>query len=218
MRRRSRWGSRRRKGASRGVKLLFILIGLIALMIVMDRQLAPIVEGLARQQAHSSALAAMEQAVQQTLSEHPEYQDYQQLMILEKDNNGHVAVMIPNTMRLNEIVSTAMLDVDQRWSELSRQDVRMPLGTLSGSKVLAGLGPEIKLNFSAAHAPSLTLKDEFIAAGINQTRHRIWLDMSGDILISAPFSREKVNVSSTMLLAESVIVGPIPETYLNFSL
>lgn len=213
--RRGLWGRRRIGGYWR---LLFVLIGIIALLIALDLHLAPVVDGLARQKAHSSAVAAMEQAVRQTLEKHPEYQDYQQLMYVEKDANGHVALMIPNTMRLNAIVSDALLDVEQRWAALQKQDISIPLGTLSGSRVLSGLGPDIRLSFSAAHAPSLSVKDEFISAGINQTRHRIWLDMSGEILISAPFSKDKVHVSSSMLLAESVIVGPIPETYLNFAL
>lgn len=202
----------------RGGRLLIVICLLIGLLMFAEKQLAPVLDALAVQQAHSTALVALEAAVQQTLALHPEYHDYQQLITLEKDSNGHVAVMIPNTMRLNELVSDTLLDVDQKWAALQRQYVSIPIGTLSGSRVLAGLGPDIHLRFSAFAAPTLSLKDEFTSAGINQTQHRIWLDISAEIQVSAPFRREKVDVTSSILLAESLIVGPIPETYVNFAL
>jgi sporulation protein YunB len=217
MPRRGRWRANSRR-ISRGWRLIIALGAFAALLIFTESRLAPLVEELAVQKAHSAALSALETAVRRIMACHPEYHDYQQLMTLEKDSSGHVAVMIPNTMRLNELVSDIMLDVERGWSELTRQEISIPVGALSGSRVLSGLGPDLKLYFATAAAPTLSLKDEFISAGINQTRHRIWLDISGEVLIAAPLRREKVDICSSVLLAESVIVGPIPETYVNIDL
>ena len=216
--RKRKWRSSKHKKIGFGGKLLLSLATLISVLFFMERQLGPVIMGMATMQAQRTALTAVEEAIQQTLAAHPEYTDYQQLIFLEKNNDGHVALMIPNIMRINDLVATTMLDIQERWNDIGRQGIAIPAGSLTGSKILAGLGPDIRLSFISTGAPELTIHGEFESAGINQTRHRIWLDISGEVLIAAPFSRETIHISSSMLLAESVIVGPIPETYLNFSL
>ena len=215
--RRRKWRSSKHKKMGVGGKLLLCLVMVLSLLLFAERQLSPIIMGMAAVQAHRTALAAVEASIQQTLAAHPEYTDYQQLVFLEKNNDGHVTLMIPNIMRINDLVATTMLDIQQRWEDVGRQSIAIPLGSLTGSTILAGLGPEIRLSFVSTGAPELEIHGEFASAGINQTRHRIWLDISGEVLIAAPFSRETVSISSSMLLAESVIVGPIPDTYLSFT-
>ena len=64
-------------------------------------------------------------------------------------------------------------------------------------------------------APQAELRDSFTAAGVNQTRHSIYLELSCGIRVISPFSRQELLVSTTMLLAEGIIVGYVPDTYLS---
>ncbi len=216
--RRKKWGSPKRGGLSRKGRLLLFALSLIITIIMLEIKISPILEEAAQIKAHSLAISAMEKAVLTILDANPEYQNYQNLISMEKDNEGKIAVMIPNTMRLNSLVSDVIIAIEADLDKLNNLQISLPLGILTGSQLLAGFGPKIDLPFSGIGSPTLMIKDQFEEAGINQTRHRIWLEIESEILITAPFIEQKFKVATDLLLAESVIIGPIPDTYLNVGL
>ncbi len=216
--RRKKWGNPKKAGLSRKGRLILFALSLILTLIMFEIKISPILEEAAQLKAHSLAISTMEKAVLAILDANPDYQNYQNLISMEKDNEGKVAVMIPNTMRLNALVSDVIIAIEEDLNQLNNLQISLPLGVLTGSQLLAGFGPKIDLPFSGLGSPNLMIKDQFEAAGINQTRHRIWLEIESEILITAPFIEQKFNVSTDLLLAESVIIGPIPDTYLNVGL
>ncbi len=205
------WG-RPAKGRRR-LRLALLVIVLILLLLLAEKQFAPIIGAAAAQKCHSLALTAINQAIQQELTENPDFSDYQQMIQVERDQNGRISLLIPNSLRINQLNADLTLRIDQALNQLGRQSVAIPLGAASGSSLLAATGPNIDVGFVAAAAPSVSLSDQFTSAGINQTKHSLTLHITVDLLVTAPFDREKITVSTSVLLAEGIIVGDTPEGY-----
>lgn len=207
---------RRRKKPLIPILLLFCIVFGAGLFVI-DEQFGPILGVLAKQRIHMVAVRHIQEAVQKQLTEHEEFQNYQELMYIEKDQEGRIILMVPNTMRINRLISEITLDVEKKLSNIPQDEVSIPLGAITGSKLFSSWGPRININVTPVSVVKTEIIDDFISAGINQTRHRIWMQISTDLGIAVPFDKETIEVKSTFLLTEGIIIGPIPDTYLNFS-
>ena len=97
----------------------------------------------------------------------------------------------------------------------SNTSFRIPLGSFTGSKLLSGIGPEIPFRMSSVGNVETDLRSEFSSAGVNQTLHRIYLQVECNVAILTPFNVIEKKIANQVLLAEAVIVGTVPETYYN---
>ena len=91
----------------------------------------------------------------------------------------------------------------------------MPFGSFTGFKMLAGRGPGVKITISSVGDVETDLRSEFTAQGINQTLHRVYLQVKCDVNILTPFDNISREITNQVLLMENVIVGNIPNTYYN---
>lgn len=91
----------------------------------------------------------------------------------------------------------------------------MLCGSFSGISFLSGRGPGVKIRISSVGNVETDLRSEFIAQGINQTLHRIYLQVNCQVSILTPFESISKDITNQVLLAENVIVGRIPSTYYN---
>lgn len=91
----------------------------------------------------------------------------------------------------------------------------MPFGSFTGFKMLAGRGPGVKITISSVGDVETDLRSEFTAQGINQTLHRVYLQVKCNVNILTPFDNISREITNQVLLMENVIVGNIPNTYYN---
>lgn len=136
--------------------------------------------------------------------------DYNVLIHLEKDETGRVAAF-------NRLRSQIADEILRRLSEVSTSELSIPVGTLTGSTLLAGRGPCIRVRMQAVGSTDASLRNAFSAAGINQTRHQILLSVDVYTSILLPGFTASTKVSNEIAVAETVIVGSVPETYTYFS-
>ena len=99
--------------------------------------------------------------------------------------------------------------------KMGEQDVKIPIGTLSGSPLLAGKGFKVTIRVLPLGSVKCQFVSEFETAGINQTRHKIYLDVVATISIVLPTSQSIVKTNTPVLVSESIIVGKVPDTYLT---
>ena len=93
--------------------------------------------------------------------------------------------------------------------------MRLHYGSFTGFKLLAGRGPGVKIQISPIGDVETDLRSEFSPQGINQTLHRIYLEVKCRVNILTPFQDLEKEITNQVLLAENVIVGRIPSTYYN---
>ena len=142
--------------------------------------------------------------------------DYDDLVTLETGAQGSVIALKSNMMAANRLQSEISADVLRRLGDISTTDLRIPIGTLSGIALLAGRGPALTIRMQTVGSAEANFRNEFTSAGINQTKHRILLDVDVYVSILLPGFYTSTKVSSEVAVAETVIVGSVPDTYTYF--
>lgn len=161
------------------------------------------------------ANGAIYKSVQQELwSKNLDYQDFVQI---QKDNLGHVVFMQANTVKITRTAADIALTAQQSLRQLEKQNLSLPLGILTGTQILANKGPKIKVTIAPIGAVKVNIKDKFEPAGINQTRHQMWLDFDTQVKIAIPAMSIESKVIAQVPLAESIIVGDVPGTFVSVS-
>ncbi|WP_051515094.1 sporulation protein YunB [Fervidicella metallireducens] len=107
------------------------------------------------------------------------------------------------------------MSVQKRIEQTEKKEVRIPIGALFKNDLFAFYGPKIKFKMAPAGNVFSSYRSEFSAAGINQTRHIIYLDVKASVQVVIPLARNSVVVNSSIPIAESIIVGKVPDTYAN---
>ena len=143
--------------------------------------------------------------------------DYGRLVSFDKDANGHVTALKCNMAEFNRLQASISDDILQRMADVSTTDLSIPIGTLTGSPLLAGRGPCLHVRMQSVGTATARFDNQFSSAGINQTRHRILLDVDVHVSILLPGLTTYTKVSNEISVAETVIVGGVPDTYTYFS-
>lgn len=141
---------------------------------------------------------------------------YDNLISLEKNDTGGVAALVSNMAEFNRLQSAITQDILARLGDMSDMELNIPLGTLTGSAFLAGRGPGFTIRTQSTGSCSARFANEFTQAGINQTTHRIILCVDVSMSILLPGFRTGTEVSNSFAVAETVIVGDVPDTYTYF--
>ena len=210
-----RWFRRRGRQSRLGVVLLFMGIVLLALVLFATSRLQPLLTRLAVARASNTVNRIVTGAVNEAV-ENGEIR-YEQLITFEKDNNGRIAALHSNMAVCNRLQSEILDLILARIEEIPARELSIPIGTLLGPSVLAGRGPRVSVRMEAAGSSSARFENTFTSAGINQTNHRIVLHIDVSISILLPGFTMATKVSNAVTVAETVIVGTVPETYTYFS-
>ena len=190
---------------------LLTLSALTALALV---QMKPILTRLATARVANSVNRIMVAAVNEAIATGDI--DYGNLVSFEKDFDGRITALRSNMAEVNRLQNEIADDVLQRLSQVSTSELSIPLGTLTGFSLLAGRGPSLKVRMQTVGTTTAAFRDAFTAAGINQTRHRIVLQLDAYMSILLPGFSTYTKVSNEITVAETVIVGSVPESYTYF--
>lgn len=195
----------------RWIWLCLALLLLIALCCAAVLRMKPVIISLATARVCNSVNRIVVDAVQEVIDNGQT--DYSLLIYLEKDEMGRVSALKSNMAAFNRLQAQIADEILRRLSDVSTSELSIPLGTLTGSTLLSGRGPCIHVRMQAVGSTTATLHNAFTAAGINQTRHQILLDVSVSVSILLPGFTTSTQVSNRLSVAETVIVGSVPETY-----
>lgn len=171
----------------------------------------PIFDELCENKAKSVAtIIANEQATEVM----KKYQ-YEDLFDIEKDSQGNVSMIKANVISINEISSDVANRIQDTINSREREKIEIALGSFTGLKLLAGKGPGIKISISSIGDVETNLRSEFTSQGINQTLHRIYLEVKANVSILTPFDKISKEITNQILLMENVIIGNVPDTFYN---
>lgn len=193
------------------IKIIMILsIAIITAKFSLDAVI-PIFDTLCEDRAKSIATIISNEQATEVMKQHT----YDELYSIEKDNNGNITMIKSNIIPINEIISDVAIKIQEEINKRGRENIEIALGSFTGFKLLAGRGPGIKIVISSIGNVETNLKSEFSSQGINQTLHRVYLEVKCEVSILTPFKDLKQNIVNQVLLMENVIVGNIPNTYYN---
>ena len=186
-----------------------VALVLIALFLVILFHLRSVLSGLAVTRVSNTVTRVVTAAVNDTISSGAiQYSDlitFEQITALETDMAA-----------FNRVQAAIVDDVLSRLSEVSTTDLAIPLGTLTGSALLAGRGPVFRVRMQFVGSSNASFENEFTEAGINQTKHRIILNVDVSVSILLPGFSTYTKVSNRFTVAETIIVGTVPDSYVYF--
>ena len=189
---------------------IIMVIAFSTVKIVLD-SISPIFDALCEDKAKSIATIISNNEATNVMKDHT----YDELFTIEKDNDGNITMIKSNIIPINEIISDVAVKIQTSINERGRENIRIALGSFTGSKFLAGRGPGVPIRISSIGNVETDLRSEFSAQGINQTLHRVYLQVDCEVSILTPYNTISEKVSNQVLLIENVIVGKIPSAYYN---
>ncbi len=136
-----------------------------------------------------------------------------QLMQVKTAGDGHVTMIQADMAAVNEVVSVLTGNIQTKIRNMGEERINVPWGNVLGSQILTQMGPNMKMRVIPVGTAEVGFKTEFESSAINQTRHRIYLEVHCTARILAPFTMAKVETDSEILMAETVIVGDTPQSY-----
>ncbi len=189
---------------------IIMVIAFSTIKIVLDA-ISPIFDTLCKDKAKSIATIISNEQATIVMKQHV----YDELFTIEKDNSGNVIMIKSNVGPINEIISDVAVKIQNEINNEGRENIEIPLGSFIGFKLLSGKGPGIPIKISSIGNVETDLKSEFTSQGINQTIHRVYLQVECEVSILTPYNNITERIANQVLLAENVIVGQIPDTYYN---
>jgi sporulation protein YunB len=192
---------------------ILLIIILSILFAFIERQIAPSVLAIAEARARIIATEAINKAVKERITKNIKYTD---LIAIHKDVNGQVTLIQINTIEINRIETETSLEVVKTLKEISMEKIKIPLGLITGSKILSNMGPSINVSLYPVGTAYVDTSEAFEEAGINQTRHKILLDITAQVRIVQPLLSSRVEIKTSIPIAETIIIGTVPQTILDF--
>ncbi|MGD0154168.1 MAG: sporulation protein YunB [Thermacetogeniaceae bacterium] len=185
---------------------------LIVGFIVFEHNLKPTIRTIAEAEARWVATEAVNRAIKNEIAT----VDYSQLIMVQKDAQGHIVLMQPNLVRINQLASDTTLAIQASLQSLVNQQFAIPVGQVLGSQLLANYGPRVRVSIYPIGTVRANVFDRFEEAGINQTRHRLYLDIETQVKVVVPLITSDVTVSTQVPITDTVIVGQVPPVYVRF--
>ena len=190
---------------------IIMVIAFSTVKIVLDA-ISPIFDSLCEDKAKSIATIISNNEATNVMKDHT----YDELFTVEKDNEGNITMIKSNIISINEIISDVAVRIQNSINDRGKEDIKIAIGSFTGSKLISGRGPGVPIRISSIGNVETDLRSEFSAQGINQTLHRVYLQVDCEVSILTPYNTISEKISNQVLLIENVIVGKIPSAYYNF--
>ncbi len=173
--------------------------------------IVPIVIESSEAQVRAIGTNAVNLAATTVLQENIKYDD---LFTVLKNEKGEIEMIQANSPKINSIARQIANLAQANLDDLGMQTLDIALGTFTGLALLTGFGPNVSIKIMPIGTANCDFVSTFISAGINQTIHRIYIDVYADIDVITPIADPTICVKAEVLVCENVIIGKIPDTYL----
>ena len=196
----------------------WIVIALVVLIFVgylmIDSSVRPTILSLTEARLRAIGVKAMNEAVQETIGNGLIYTD---LINIMKDNEGNIALISANTALMNNLATKTANCAQDKIINIGEQGISIPIGTIVGGQLLTGRGPAIKVKVTPVGSVMTEFKTDFEDAGINQTRHKIFIMLTANVRIVVGNVSQTVEISSEVLISDTIIIGDVPQNYFQGS-
>jgi len=188
-----------------------IAFGLISLISYGEKKISPIVQTLAISRVTYIAERALNDAVIEQITEsNVEYDDFVELTT---NSAGEVTALKTNMLSVNRFKADVSVRVIEKLNQIDTSELSIPIGNIINAELFSGRGPHIRIKLVPTGSAETTVFSKFTSAGINQTLHQIMIEVNVYISVLLPYSNTGTTVTSQTGIAETVIVGTVPQSY-----
>jgi len=190
--------------------IIALLILIIYLFRYTDKNIKPTVVAISEIRARAITTQAINDTIKNKIKRDINYND---LIFVKYDNEGKVTLMQANTILMNSIASEVAIEVQEQLTEMSKSNIKVPLSNAFDTQIITL--PSINIRIIPQGSVAVDFATEFESSGINQTRHRIYIIVVTDIKMIVPLVSENLRITTNIPIAETIIVGDVPEEYVN---
>lgn len=190
-------------------KWIFLPFILLIISIIMLKSVIPIFNNMCLEKAKSIATLITNQETKNVVKNY----EYSDLMIIHKDATGNILMLEANMKNINEIITNIAKQIQTTIDTMQQEEIEINLGSFTGIHFLVGRGVKIPIRLITAGNVKTTVKSDFLNKGINQTLHRLYLEVECEISILTPFNTLQESITNQVILVENVMMGDIPNSY-----
>lgn len=141
---------------------------------------------------------------------------YDDVVKIEKDNEGNITMIKADTLEMNRIACEFAINTQNQLRKEKETEIKIPVGYFFKNNLIANYGPKVSVKAEPVGNVETEYSSEFESQGINQTRHKIYIIVKTNVQIMFPMNTCEITVRSEMPIAETIIIGKIPDTALQF--
>ena len=191
--------------------ILFLVLCLVLFFIFFIKTIIPVFKANCLSKANSLGIKIVNEEVRKVMAQY----SYDDLIITHTDINGNINFLESNIISINEIISKIISNIQSEIDKNESSKVYINMGTISGISALKNVGPSVGITLETGGNVKAKINTEFSESGINQTLHRVYIDVETTVKIVTPIAVYSKMLESRVLIAEAIIVGNIPDTYYN---
>jgi len=194
------------------ILLAIIVIFSVVVLKYSESRVRPVIVSMA--EAHARSIGS--KVVSEAITEEIEINNisYDDLISFEKDENGKIAALKTDIIMINRLKSRLSVLILEKLADMNDINLYIPVGNLINGEFFSGRGPKIEIIVIPVGSVTTNITNVFTSAGINQTRHQIMLEVHVTVSVIMPFSVESSDISTSMAIAETIIVGDVPNLYM----
>ncbi len=197
-----------------GIIILSVIMAMItAFLYIFSVSLRPALIRVSQAYAKNVVSQVIDDEVKKVMLE--EFFSYDKIVVISRDKDGKVTSVSANSTLINRFTNDLGISIGDELDKISRVKRKIPLSSVFGSDLFSGLGPRITVRFVPISVTNADISHTFEEAGINQTIHTVNLTVTVDMEVLIPMAGSTLHINSGMPIAQTLIVGSVPGTYLT---
>lgn len=193
--------------------IIVLLILAVIVFVIFRYKYRSVISGLAETQVRNATSDLINDAIDRQI-ESANIQ-YDRIVYFEKDLNGRITALKTNMSEVNRLKTDILNIINDEILALDTSDLGIPIGSLILPEFISGRGPEIPVRILSIRNSDASFSSSFSEAGINQTLQQLNMHVSVDVAVLVLGETSYFTVSSQVVVAETIIVGQVPETFLQ---
>lgn len=194
--------------------LALLICLIVAIFFYLNYVVNPVIISTSTAKIRSLSHKAVENVVWQVIKDSAIYDT---LVSIVRDENGKILAINSNAATINMLALELTEKSQDALSQMGAAGVDIPIGSFSGMPIFTGRGPNVNIKMLPIGTIYCKFNSSFHSAGINQTNHRIYLNVHSSVSVILPMANQIIDTQTDLMIAESIIVGEIPSTYLYSS-
>lgn len=194
-------------------RLFVLLIAVLVLFFVLRSKYRLVIEDLAQTQVKNTTSDLTNDAIAKQIAVGDI--QYDRIVFFEKDLDGRITALKTNMSEVNRLKTDILNIINDEILALDHSDIGIPLGSLFFPEIFSGKGPAIPVHILSIRNSDANFVSHFSQAGINQTMHRLNMEVSIDVAVLVLGQTSSFSMTSEVVVAETIIVGDVPQTYLQ---
>lgn len=204
---------KKKRGIKRRVITALLVMAAIitAVSVFISKQINPMIITISNEKIKSLTVDAVNGAVIDVMSQNSNVE----YISLVRDDNQAIKSVDVDAKTISDLAQKITIESQKRINAAGLDGVKIPMGSLSGITLLTGLGPDINIRIYLTGSTQTRITSEFSESGINQTLHRLYLDIHGEVAVAIPGLPSTIKTDTQVLMNETIIIGEVPPTYLR---